>query len=516
MKGTDTQLTMFRAFSSGREGILLLVEVEGIIDAIAMDVKWQEEFIEALKNAGKKKRQKYKKVLKQEQLIFGQSNGGGRQGYGIVFIIRLILAQCVLRKDYRELAALLIDSKALRRFLEIEQVEGKNLPRFQVISDWVRAIPEQLLEAINQHLMIKEGKDNLGMNLEKWRSDATVVESNIHYPTDSALLRDGLRWMHRWIKRMREDLGILSRMDTETLTYESGHRLYLEILKFRGFGRKKAKARKKSYRKLLNRTRQMMFHFQRHVEKGKELGVLSGIGFSDLEMIVSYAKYQEMLKEWERLKPLIEKACDQAERRVLKCEEIASSDKLLSLWEDHSRIIIRGKAGRQCEFGHKITLWESEEGMIVCGGIYKEGNPGESKILEGELARLSREGYVFNHLSLDRGYYDEEKLKEITQKNGKIVIYCPKKGKKDKERAEYEKTKEFQEMQRFRVGIEGSISVLVRRHSLRRAMLKKWEGFGRHVHMCFIGMNLLRLLDYRKANEFQEQQVQKEDQKLSA
>ncbi len=514
MKGLNQQVTLFRAFSSGREGILMLSELEYIIDRIAFNAEWQKRFIKALKDANKKKNENQQKGKKEEQVIF-EKNGQGRKGHDIVFIIRLILAQCVLRKDYRELAALLIDSKALRRFLEIEQVEAKHLPSFQTISGWIKALPKDLLEAINQHLLIREGSENLEMGLTKWRSDATVVESNIHYPTDSALLRDGLRWMHRWLERMREELGILSRMDAEELTYENAHRIYLEILKFKGPGKKKAKARKKSYRKLLKWTIQIMEHFQRHVDKGMELGLFSGIGFSELEMIVSYAKYSSMLEEWERLKPLIEKACEQARRRVLKGEKIPSQDKLLSLWEEHSRVIVRGKAGKPCEFGHKITLWESEEGMLVCGGIYYEGNPCESQILEGELERLSRKGYVFEHLSLDRGYYDELKLKEIKDKNGKIVICCPKKGKKDKERTEYEKTKEFQEMQRFRVGIEGSISVLVRRHSFRRAMLKRWEGFGRHVHMCFIGMNLLRLLDYKKAKEFQEQQSP-EELKLAA
>lgn len=392
---------------------------------------------------------------------------------------------------------------------------AKDLPGFQTISGWVRALPEGLLEAVNQHLVIVEGAEKLGMEMTRWRSDATVAESNIHYPTDSALLRDGLRWMHRWIERMREELGILSRMDTDKLTYESGHRIYLEIIKFKGPGRKKEKARKKSYRKLLARTEDIMGHFQRHVDKGMERGLYSGMGFSELEMIASYARYRSMLEEWERLKPLIEKSCEQAKRRVLNGEKIPSQDKLLSLWEEHSRVIVRGKSGKPCEFGHKVTLWESEEGMMVCGGIYYEGNPCESKILEGELERLSRKGYVFNYLSLDRGYYDEEKLEEIRRKYNKIVICCPKKGKKDKERAGYEKTKEFQELQRFRVGIEGSISVLVRRHAFRRAMLKRWEGFGRHVHMCFIGMNLLRLLDYRKAKEFQEQRAQ-EELKLAA
>jgi len=69
------------------------------------------------------------------------------------------------------------------------------------------------------------------------------VESNIHYPTDSALLRYGLRWMYRWIGRMREELGIRARMNTAELSWEKGHRVYLEIVKLRG-GRSRKEQKK--------------------------------------------------------------------------------------------------------------------------------------------------------------------------------------------------------------------------------------------------------------------------------
>lgn len=98
-------------------------------------------------------------------------------------------------------------------------------------------------------------------------------------------------------------------------------------------------------------------------------------------------------------------------------------------------------------------------------------------------------------VSLDRGYWDRKRLGEIETSGTKI--YCPQKGKKKAERTALEASEEFRQQQRFRVGIEGSLSVLVRRHSLRRARLKKWDGFQRHVHLCVIGMNLLRLLDWK-------------------
>ncbi len=511
MKKESTQLTLYRAFSTGRESIHLIKELGSLIDSIALDSGHQKRVINYLREANEKKREKYSRGKK------GKKKGnGGREGYEIVFIIRLILLECLMRKDYREMQALLTDSKALRAFLEIEEVVAEKLPCFQQIGEWVKAIPEEYYEELNNQLVTKEGGEKLGLGLSKWRSDATVVESNIHYPTDSALLRDGLNWMTRWLGRMREEIGIKNRMEVGALLSEIGQKIYLEIVKFKGPGKKKKKARKKGYRKLIKMTEQIKEHFGRHIEKGKSLGLFRGLGLSDLEMVAGYAKYSTMLEEWDRLRPLIEKAIEQARKRVLRGEKIPNEDKLLSLWEDHSSVIVRGKSGKPCEFGHKVTFWESAEGLLVCGDIYKKGNPIESQVLAQELKKLSQKGYVFNALSLDRGYWDEDNLKKIKKENEKLEIYCPKKGKKDKERAEYEKSSEFREMNRFRVGIEGSLSVLVRRHALRRARLKKWEGFKRHVHMCLIGMNLLRLLDYKKKKEFQEEEQCLEIKKRAA
>lgn len=471
MKPLNAQKTLYTAFSTGREAIPMLAEMKADIDAIALDGKWQQRFA-AYWSGGT-----------------GRS-ARGPAGHDIVLMIRLVLAQTVLRKDYRELAALLKDSLGLRRYLEIDYVKDEALPRFQTIAGWVRALPPSFLAEINLELIQGRGRQELGMELKQWRSDATCVESDIHYPTDSGLLRDGLRWLYRWIGRIREELGVRARMNTEELSWEQGHRVYLEIAKVRGQGRSRQQ-RKRNYRRLIRHTERVVGHFQGHVRKAEERGA-----FEQIENPVQYARFGMMREEWERLQPLLDQALDQARRRVLKGERIANDDKLLSLWEEHTRVIVRGKAGKPAEFGHKVTIWESREGMLVCGGIYEKGNPSESQVFHQELKQLKAQGLPVESVSLDRGYWDKKTLAEIETSSG-TKIYCPQKGKKKAERAALEASEEFRQQQRFRVGIEGSLSVLVRRHSLRRARLKKWDGFQRHVHLCVIGMNLLRLLDWK-------------------
>lgn len=364
MKALNAQGTLWKAFSTGREAIPLLRQMQDSVDAMALDRKWQERFARYWSGGTGVSRR-------------------GPEGHDIVLMIRLVLAQSVLRKDYRELAALLRDSLGLRQFLEIEHMKDQQLPAFQTLAGWIQALPPEFLEEVNVAVVKQQAGRPAGMELTGWRSDATCVESNIHYPTDSALLRDGLRWMYRWIGRMREELGIRARMNTAELSWEKGHRVYLEIVKLRG-GRSR-KEQKKIYRRLLKHTGRVVGHFQGHLRKGQQTGA-----FERIENVVQWARFRAMREEWERLGPLIDQARQQARRRVLKGERIANDDKLLSLWEEHSRVIMRGKQGRPVEFGHKVTIWESREGMLLCGGIYQQGNPAESQIVAAELEQTSR------------------------------------------------------------------------------------------------------------------------------
>lgn len=486
MKRLNAQRTLWKVFSSGREALGLLQEMEEFIEAIALSPQWQKRFAGYWSNGKPGNRQ-------------------GPAGHDIVLMIRLVLAQCVLGKDYRELAYLLVDSKALRQFLEIEYVEEQALPKFTTLNGWMNALPVSFLEEVNLEISLRRGEKKqeaekpelekpevekpIAVELKQWRSDASCVESNIHYPTDSSLLRDGLRWMYRWIERMREELGIYARLDSQEMSWEKGHRLYLEIVKLAKCQKKKE--RKKSYRRLIQHTERVVGHFRGHVRKGGKSGA-----FERIENPVQYARFRMMLEEWGRLEPLIEKAIGQARQRVLKGNVIRNEDKLLSLWEEHTQVIVRGKVGKPAEFGHKVTIWENQAGRLICGGIYPKGNPGESQLLAAELKQLTAKGLEIKSVSLDRGYWDRTKLEEIEKASG-TRVYCPKKGKKNAERAALEGSEEFRRQQRFRVGIEGTLSVLVRRHGFRRARLKGWEGFQRHVHMRLIGMNLLRLLDWK-------------------
>lgn len=486
MKIPTSQLTLFHAFSTGRRYSQMMDEISREIDKVAFDIEWQRRFA---------------KVLNQGN----SANKDGAKGYDIVFIIRVILFRCVTGKHYREIEGLMQDSKSLRKFLELEQVREEDLPCYQTIQRWVSAVPAEMYEALNQSMVKKKRGGSDGMELKDWRVDATCVESNIHYPTDSSLLNDSLRWVHRWIGRIRSS-GVKVRMDEGEICFEKGRKIYLEIVRYtRGKGQENRQRRKKLYRQLIHRTQRVMEHFQRHLKKSIEVGLLD-----DVERPAEFARWQRMVEEWERLEPLMVQAMEQARVRVLKGEKIQSEDKLLSLWEEHTKVIIRGKAAHPVEFGHKMTLYESAEGMCLVGGIYQKGIQ-EGAVLEEEIEKITKI-VAMESLTADRGYWNKEREKELQG----IELCIPCKGKKDSLRKAYESREGFKKRQRFRVGIEGTLSVLIRRHGLRKSYLKRWEGFKRHVHMCVIGMNLLRSVDWIKRKEKAEEEHLQKWQRLAA
>lgn len=136
MKIPTSQMTLFHAFSTGRRYSQMMDEIGREIDKIAFDMEWQRRFA---------------KVLNQGS----ETNPDGAKGYGVVFIIRVILFRCVTGKHYREIEGLMHDSKSLRKFLELEQVREEDLPCYQTIQRWVSAVPAEMYEALNQSIVKK-------------------------------------------------------------------------------------------------------------------------------------------------------------------------------------------------------------------------------------------------------------------------------------------------------------------------------------------------------------------------
>src|SRR2546423_705132 len=201
----------------------------------------------------------------------------------------------------------------------------------------------------------------------------------------------------------------------------------------------------------------------------------------------------ELRKEIEQFCKLGDRVIDQASRRVLQGEQVPNEEKIFSIFEVHTDLIKRGKVQTPVEFGHKVFLAESAQGLITQYEILK-GNPPDEQHVEASLERHKEKfGHASKLYSADRGFHSERNEKS-GQREGVAVVCIPQRGgKKTEERTAYEKSPDFKKGQRFRAGIEGTISVLFRGRGMKRCLAEGSDRFEIWVGAAVLANNLMRI-----------------------
>jgi transposase, IS5 family len=197
----------------------------------------------------------------------------------------------------------------------------------------------------------------------------------------------------------------------------------------------------------------------------------------------------------ERLKhfvPLVERGIDQALRRVLKGEQVPATEKILSLFEEHTQIITRRKIGKPREFGRKVLVEEVEGGIVSRYKVLEDVGREHPHLPESIEAHRQSFGRVPELLTGDRGLYSVENERPAHEAGIKRVA-LPKSGRTSRERQRYEKQRWFREGFKFRAGIEGRISGLRRSYGLGRCLEHGEEGMGRWVGWGIVVHNLFKI-----------------------
>jgi IS5 family transposase len=394
----------------------------------------------------------------------------GRRSTPVEVILRMLIVRRLYDWSFEVTERNVSDSLILRQFCRLYLEPA---PDDTTLIRWAKLIGPETLEGLNERAVALafERKVTRGRKL---RTDATVVETNICHPTDSSLLNDGVRVLGRLMGKAKEVLeGTGESFRNRT---RSAKRLARSIAQgARRRGEEAKEVSKAAYRRLIGVARaslkqaskvQQMLHSQAQARLGGRLA-----------------------DELERFEGLLERVVEQTERRVLSGESVAAGEKLVSLFEEHTTIIARGKAGKKTEFGRKVWL-EEVEGGIVSGYRVLEGNPADEKQL---LASLENHLRLFGGpprlVAADRGVHSSAN-EEAARGMGVERVALPKKGAKDAQRQHYERQGWFRRARRFRAGIEGRISVMKRRGYLGRCRDKGEEGFGRWIGWGILSSNL--------------------------
>ncbi len=386
----------------------------------------------------------------------------GRSGLPVESVLRCAVLKQYRDLSYEELAFHLSDSASFRAFARLPV---HWCPKKSVLHETISSISAETWERINRCLLghARAAKIESGGML---RVDSTVSEAPIHAPSDSSLLWDSVRVMVRLLR------AASSLADGPALRWRNHSRRAKRRAQAIAHSRGRDK-RMKLYRDLIGVTGWTMSFVQ---EAMAQLSTARTVEFA----------VEFWLAEARHYLPLIERVIDQAERRVLKGETVPASEKLVSLFEPHSDIIIKGARGVQ--YGHKLNLASGKSGMIL-DLVIEAGNPADS---ERFLAMLERHigfyGEPPRQMAVDGGYASKENLRSAKAKGVVDMAFHKKRGLEIEDMVKSRWA--YRKLRNFRAGIEAGISCLKRAYGLSRCTWKGLAHFKAYVWSSVVAYNL--------------------------
>lgn len=394
------------------------------------------------------------------------SKDTGREGMTAEQVLRAVALKQYRNLSYEELAFHLEDSRSFRGFTRLEHGQ---YPSSSTLQENIKPLSEETWEKIHECLMryVREAGIESGRQI---RIDSTAIETDIHDPTDSTLLYDGIRVI--------------------TVLLEEGHSLsprpdysysdHCRVAKKRVvaiLNAKKAEDRVSAYRDLTHYAAKVVGYAK------EAISALEAYKPVNLGGMMTALRLLASLK---RAAGLLEKVINQTERRVFHGEKVPVSEKVISFFEDHSDIIV--KSHREVQYGHKVFLSGGKSNLILdC--LMLRGNPADS---EQYLPMLKRHEAMFGKaplkVSADGGFASKENLRDAKELKVRDAVFAKKRGLSVQDMAKSNWV--YKKLRNFRAGIEANISTLKRSFGLDRCNWKGWEGFKRYVWSAIFAYNL--------------------------
>jgi IS5 family transposase len=403
----------------------------------------------------------------------------GRHSTPVEVILRLFIVKRLYQWSYAETEHFVGDSLVLRQFCRIY---FHAVPDDTTMIRWAKLIGPDTLQQINDRVveLAKRFKVTRGRKL---RVDSTVVETNIHYPTDSALVGDGVRVISRLLHKAKTVLGTGTALGKSVFRSRtrSVRRIAQQLHRVaRRKGEEATEELKQAYAKLLDIAQ---------ASRRQAARVRDGLHAQGSKQA------KRICEQLDHFLPLVDQAIEQAARRVLHGENVPAKEKLLSLHEPHTQVIRRHKAGKPTEFGRKLWLGEVEGGIISEFRLLEDGGGLDHPELPASLAaHQQRFGRPPKLLAGDRGVFSPENEDRAQKLKIKHII-LPATGRVSKERQAQESQGWFRRGLRFRAGIEGRIRVLKRDFGLARCVDHGEDGMERWVGWGIVTANLAKIAE---------------------
>jgi len=399
----------------------------------------------------------------------------GRHSTPVEVLLRMLLCKHLYSWSYEETRERVAENLVLRWFC---RVYFQTVPDKSTLIRWTHTLRPETLHGLNDRVvaLARQAKVTHGRKL---RLDATCVQTEIHHPTDSGLLVDSVRVLSRLVKRAKPlvkerleqvEAACRSRLRSARKAAQALHRLL----------RRKSETKEQEQRA----------HYQKLIETAEHMVRQTARVIHALEQ-QSESAARRLREHAEQVVPLVKRVIAQTRSRVLEGKKVASADKVLSLFEPHTRAIPRHKGGAEVEFGRHVILDEVEGGLVTRYAILEQPHE-HRQAIEAVAHHQQGFGRVPHLVAGDRGVQSADTEQVLTAAGVKLIA-IPAAGKLSEERQALERTRRWRRGYRWRAGIEGRIASLRRDYGWRKCAYHGPDGMERWLGLGVLASNLRRI-----------------------
>lgn len=403
----------------------------------------------------------------------------GRRGTPAEVVLRLLLLKHIRNWSY---AILEREVRANLVYRQFTRVGAEKVPDAKTLGKLGLALGPEIIAKIHQRV-VTIAQERRIIQGRRLRVDTTVVETDIHYPTDSSLLGDGVRVLTRTMKQIAKLAGAAGaklRDRTRAVRYR-----LVEIGRVTRSRTEQGQEKlKQAYEKLLAATGRVVGQARRFARE-VAAGIKCAASIEDQALLVASRQYLETMI------PRVQQVIGQTRERVLKGNARVAG-KIVSLFEPQTEVIRKGKAAKPTEFGKMVKIQEAEQQIISHYDVY-DVRPSDAELLIPSLEAHQRQlGRAPRLVTADAAFFSADN-EAAAHAMGVKRVSIPNRSTKNPERKRLQKKRWFRNGQKWRTGSEGRISLLKRRHGLNRCRYKGPLGMKRWVGLGVIGDNLINI-----------------------
>lgn len=400
----------------------------------------------------------------------------GRPGMDDWHVVVLAAVRLGCNFDYDKLQDQVENHRALRNIMGIGEWESSDGFTFRRIRDTLCQLKHQTIEKINSAI-VTAGQRLHGTASESVRADSFVIETNIHHPTESSLILDGVGKFVPLCVELASTLDVPGWRQTQHLTKKI-KKLVQTIGRIAASkSPRKKDALESTYSDLLHRSGLL-------IERAKTLIDTARNVTSSVEVLATTTALEHWIE-------LTQQVCDTARRRVLLGESVPNHDKLFSLFETHTQLYRRGKAGQPNQYGRLAFVYEDGAGFISHYHLLDRDASDSDVVVEQTKIAQRKHGGQIQTASFDRGFHsdeNEEKLHRIIDN----VCVLPRHPAAYAERMK-QGSVEFHRTRLHHSGVESAIGAMQRGNGLKRCRDRSELGFERYLGLAILGRNIQTL-----------------------